>query len=374
MEKDLELYLHIPFCVRKCEYCDFLSGPAKIDRQKAYTEALLEEILHTDGMEDYRVSSIFIGGGTPSILPGEWMEYILDAVRDHFFLDAQAEVSIEANPGTVDKEKLRSYLRAGINRISFGCQSADDRELKLLGRIHSWSDFVESYGMAREAGFGNINVDLMSGLPGQSLESWERSLHQTAKLGPEHISAYSLIIEEGTPFAGKPLALPSEETERVMYERTHEILDAYGYHQYEISNYAKEGRECSHNMGYWKRREYLGLGLGSASLIGDIRFSNTRDMDDYLANSGRPEAIRVDKETLNQQAQMEEFMFLGLRMKEGIKKADFKETFGVPVEEIYGDVIAKYERMGFLETEGGSVRLTRAGISVSNPILAEFLL
>lgn len=374
MKKELELYIHIPFCVRKCAYCDFLSGPADYEAQRSYKEALIREIENVESFADSEVSSIFIGGGTPSVFSEQWMAEVLEKVYTHFNVRQDAEISIEANPGTVDLGKLAVYRQAGINRISFGCQSGDNRELKLLGRIHTWEEFRESFSMAREAGFSNINVDLMSGLPGQSLASWEDSLYKTAQLKPEHISAYSLIIEEGTPFASQKLELPDEEEERNMYERTREILEDWGYHQYEISNYARPGRECRHNLGYWQRKEYLGLGLGSASLVGETRFSNTRNMENYLNNSDSAAKIREEREILTVQEQMEEFMFLGLRMTEGISVARFYEMFGIPLEQVYGKVLEKYKKLELLEERGGRLRLTRRGISVSNPILADFLL
>lgn len=374
MKKELELYIHIPFCVRKCAYCDFLSGPADYEAQRSYKEALIREIENVESFADSEVSSIFIGGGTPSVFSEQWMAEVLEKVYTHFNVRQDAEISIEANPGTVDLGKLAVYRQAGINRISFGCQSGDNRELKLLGRIHTWEEFRESFSMAREAGFSNINVDLMSGLPGQSLASWEDSLYKTAQLKPEHISAYSLIIEEGTPFASQKLELPDEEEERNMYERTREILEDWGYHQYEISNYARPGRECRHNLGYWQRKEYLGLGLGSASLVGETRFSNTRNMENYLNNSDSAAKIREEREILTVQEQMEEFMFLGLRMTEGISVTEFREVFGVSLEQIYGKVLEKYKKLELLEERGGRLRLTRKGISVSNPVLADFLL
>ena len=374
MKKELELYIHIPFCVRKCEYCDFLSGPAGKQAQREYMKALFREIDGTEKFEDYEVSTIFIGGGTPSVLPGEWIEELMEKVKNHFPVRTDGEISIEANPGTVDESKLQSYRRAGINRISFGCQSGDDEELKMLGRIHTWEEFLESFSLARAVGFSNINVDLMSGLPGQSLSSWEESLEKVAKLQPEHVSAYSLIIEEGTPFALKKLNLPDEEEERKMYEKTHEILESYGYHQYEISNYGKPGKECLHNIGYWQRKEYLGLGLGSASLIRERRFHNTGKMERYLAKSDQVGEIREDIEKLTRENQMEEFMFLGLRMLEGVSEKEFQEKFGTDLKNIYGDVIKKYIQLGLLEQKGDRLYLTRRGISVSNPVLADFLM
>ncbi|MGN1140585.1 MAG: radical SAM family heme chaperone HemW [Oliverpabstia sp.] len=373
MKKELELYIHIPFCVKKCDYCDFLSGPAGTERQRNYVEALIKEINHCGDFSNYQISSVFIGGGTPSVLPGVWIEEILDSVYGKFELSSDVEISMEANPGTVDQKKLEIYRNSGINRISFGCQSANNRELKLLGRIHTWEEFLESYQMARNAGFDNINVDLMSGLPGQNLASWEATLLKTVQLHPEHISAYSLIIEEGTPFAERELELPDEDEERAMYEYTRDVLSSYGYHQYEISNYAKKGRECRHNLGYWKRTEYLGLGLGSASLLNDIRFSNFSEMDKYLQNCEHPEVIREQTEKLELKDRMAEYMILGLRMTEGVSVTGFRKNFGQELYEIYGDVIEKYRTMELLEQNGDYLRFTRRGISVSNPILADFL-
>lgn len=372
--REIQLYLHIPFCIRKCGYCDFLSGPADERAQRAYTEALLREIRVLGQRTEAAVSTIFIGGGTPSVLRADWMEEILDQLRASFRLLPEAEISMEANPGTVTPEKLKAYLRGGVNRISFGCQSADNEELRLLGRIHSWEEFLESFSMAREAGFANINVDLMSGLPNQTAASWERTLRRTAALGPEHISAYSLIIEEGTPFAQRPLPLPDEEEERLMYERTGQILKEYGMEQYEISNYARPGYACRHNIGYWTGKEYLGMGLGSSSLMEGERFSNTSDMKEYLEDSGHPGRLRRDRQKLSEKDRMEEFMFLGLRMTAGISEKDFLDTFGREIHAVYGPVIRKYVEGGFLGEEKGRLYLTRKGISVSNPILADFLL
>ena len=233
---------------------------------------------------------------------------------------------------------------------------------------------MESFSLARGCGFSNINVDLMSGLPGQSLESYEESLRTVAELGPEHLSAYSLIVEPGTPFASRELDLPEEETERKMYERTGEILGEYGYTQYEISNYAKPGRECRHNIGYWKRVDYLGFGPGAASLTENRRFSNTTDVKKYLTDSGRPEKIRENMEILSEQDCMEEFMFLGLRMNEGISEEEFYRQFGKTVDEVYRPVLEKYRKLDLLWRTGGRIGLTAQGISVSNTVMADFLL
>lgn len=370
----LELYVHIPFCVRKCQYCDFLSGPSDEETKDRYIEALLKEIRAAEHTEDYEIVSVFIGGGTPSALKAEAIASIMRTLQEQFFFCEDAEVTIEANPGTVDLEKLTIYRNVGINRLSLGLQSTDAEELKLLGRIHSYEEFLKSYEWAREAGFSNINIDLMFAIPGQTGEAWRQHLYQVAELNPEHISAYSLIIEEGTPFAEQNLDLPDEDTEYQMYEDTAEILERYGYRQYEISNYAKQGYMCRHNAGYWQRREYLGFGLGASSLYRGMRFSNTRRMQEYLKESRNPDQIRQDVTVLSRNERIEEFMFLGLRMTEGISEKKFEENFDVRLMDVYGDILQKYEETGFVEHIETKWRLTRKGIHVSNHILADFLL
>jgi len=370
----LELYVHIPFCVRKCQYCDFLSGPSDEETKDRYIEALLKEIRAAEHTEDYEIVSVFIGGGTPSALKAEAIASIMRTLQEQFFFCEDAEVTIEANPGTVDLEKLTIYRNVGINRLSLGLQSTDAEELKLLGRIHSYEEFLKSYEWAREAGFSNINIDLMFAIPSQTGEAWRQHLYQVAELNPEHISAYSLIIEEGTPFAEQNLDLPDEDTEYQMYEDTAEILERYGYRQYEISNYAKQGYMCRHNAGYWQRLEYLGFGLGASSLYGGMRFSNTHQMQEYLKESRNPDQIRKDVTVLSRNEQIEEFMFLGLRMTDGISEKNFEENFNVRLMDIYGDILQKYEETGFMEHIETKWRLTRKGIHVSNHILADFLL
>lgn len=372
-DTSFELYIHIPFCVRKCAYCDFLSAPGSEEAKASYTKALLREI-EAVKTEKREVSSIFVGGGTPSALSPSLMGDIFEKIHESFSVAQDAEITIEANPGTLSKEKLFLYKNAGINRLSLGLQSPEEAELKSLGRIHTYEEFLESFSLAREAGFQNINVDLMCALPDQTYEGWIRNLRTVAALHPEHISAYSLIIEEGTPFAKRKLNLPDEDTEYKMYEDTAGILEEYGYEQYEISNYAKKGLVCRHNIGYWTRKEYLGLGLGAASLWGNQRFSNTSDFSAYLKESGSPEKIRENRETLSLEDEMSEFMFLGLRMTEGVSKAEFLESFGTPIESVYGKVLDKYKNMGLLEEKEGRIFLTRAGIHVSNGVMAEFLL
>ena len=403
-KKPLELYLHIPFCVKKCDYCDFLSGPSGAENRKAYTEALLREIQALPDELDREIVSVFTGGGTPSLLDAPDMERIMTALRDKFEFSENVEITIEANPGTLSSDKLEIYRASGINRLSLGLQSTDNRELQILGRIHTYEEFLESYELARTAGFDNINIDLMSAIPEQTCEKWIHNLRTAAELKPEHISAYSLIVEEGTPFAQRELKLPDEEQEYQMYEDTADILKSYGFEQYEISNYAKNGYECRHNLGYWKRTEYLGLGLGAASLAGEdlwknlcgerssgnserecineeyrspgqveYRFCNTRNMQEYLENSRNPRMLRRDIAVLSEKEQQEEFMFLGLRMTKGISVQEFRERFGKEIDEIYGKVLRKYEAMGFMEKSSGFWRFTRKGIHVSNHILSDFL-
>ena len=372
--KPLELYVHIPFCIRKCAYCDFVSGPGTKAMQKEYEEALLAEIDAAEETAEREVISVFFGGGTPSAVDAGMLARVMEKLRSKYVFSEDAEITLEANPGTLDAEKLKCYRKSGFNRISIGCQSVHDEELKRLGRIHTFAEFQESFALARDAGFANINVDLMSGLPEQSEEKWEESLRTIAELSPEHISAYSLIVEPGTPFAEQKLDLPDEDTEREMYARTAEILAEYGFFQYEISNYARKGRECRHNVGYWTRQDYLGFGLGAASLYGNHRFANTVDWNRYLENSSDPEQIREKEPVLTTEDEMAEFMFLGLRMTRGIARTDFARTFGCPVEKIYGEVLDRYMAMGMLPEKEDRIFLTRPGIHVSNQIMAEFLL
>lgn len=381
MRKELELYVHIPFCVRKCAYCDFLSGPGTDETIEGYVEKLIEEIkAHGQEQRDDMVTTIFFGGGTPSILEGNQLQRIMLAIREAFEVDAEAEISMEANPGTVTKEKLHAYREAGINRISFGLQSTNNEELKLLGRIHTFEEFLESYHMARKCGFDNINVDLISAIPKQTVESWKQSVETVIALKPEHISAYSLIIEAGTPFAsqygegteGEDL-LPTEEEEREMYHCTEQILKEAGYHRYEISNYAKEGKECRHNLGYWERKNYLGIGLGASSLIDHVRYKNTDSMETYLQSADELEVIQEEKEQLSLTEQMEEFIFLGLRKMEGISIKEFEESFEKDIESCYGENLNRMKEAGLLVEEKGKLRLTERGIDISNYVFAEIL-
>lgn len=379
----LELYIHIPFCARKCAYCDFLSAPANDMVQHAYVEQLMEEIqLQSASCREYGVTTIFIGGGTPSILKEEEMIRIMEMVQKTFYIEADAEITIEVNPGTVSREKLEAYKACGINRISIGLQSADDAELKALGRIHTYDEFLKTYQRVRIAGFTNVNVDLMSALPGQTLASWKSTLRKVTMLKPEHVSAYSLIIEEGTPFYEQyhnhKELLPGEELEREMYYITKSFLREQGYERYEISNYARAGRACRHNVGYWTGVEYLGLGLGAASCMEGYRFQNISNLEAYkalnLQEPGILKKLQAEVSEMTSETQMEEFMFLGLRLIQGVSGYEFLERFGQNMWNVYGDVLKNLEANHLIQVESPYVRLTDFGIDVSNYVLSEFLL
>lgn len=373
--RELELYIHIPFCAAKCRYCDFLSAPAGEKERGEYVNRLCGRIRSWGGyLDGYRVSSLFLGGGTPSLLRVEQTEEIFRAVREGFSLSEDAEITTEMNPGTVTAEKLAAYRELGVNRLSIGLQSADNRELRILGRIHTWETFLATFRMAREAGFSNINVDLMSAIPFQTLKSYEMGLRSVAELSPEHLSAYSLIIEEGTPFyeryggGAHGEELPDEDEERRMYVRTREILAEYGYHRYEISNYAREGYECRHNLGYWDRKEYLGIGAGAASLVNRCRWREPEKLPPRWSLEDRREFVR-----LTVREEMEEFLFLGLRKIRGIRKQDFFAYFGETLESRYGSVIRELKEQGLLSETEETLYLTDRGIDVSNYALSRFL-
>lgn len=395
MADALSIYIHIPFCVRKCNYCDFLSFPASglgTGVQERYVQAVLKEI---DGVvEDFAVditrkstslenkgfpliSTIYIGGGTPNLLSAGLISAMLCKLKESFIIDSSAEISIEMNPGIYDRDsagkELEILRKAGINRLSIGLQSADDKELKRLGRIHSFSDFEYLYTTARQSGFENINVDLISSVPAQTAASFRNTLETVTELKPQHISVYSLIIEEGTPFAEagrEALDLPEEDEDYEIYLMTREFLRDKGYKRYEISNYALPGYECAHNLVYWNRGSYLGLGLGAASFINGKRFSNTRDLNRYLE---APDDLHEDIHELTQKEAMEEFFFLGLRKTEGVSLGEFKSIFGCEAGEVYAEVIEKYSRLGLLISERGRLSLTERGMDLANEVMAEFI-
>lgn len=391
--RDLSLYIHIPFCRRKCLYCDFLSASASDGEMENYVNLLCREIEEQAVFyREHRVISLFLGGGTPSLLPAERIGGILKQVRDCFSVAEDVEITIECNPGTATAEKLENYITYGINRISIGLQSTDDEELARIGRIHDYAAFQETYRLSREAGFQNINIDLMAGLPGQSVDSYRKTLERVTALKPEHISAYSLILEEGTELYvnRSRYTFPTEEEDREMYLLTEKVLAAAGLYRYEISNYAREGRECRHNKVYWQRGDYVGFGLGASSMVADIRWKNPEQRETYAAcverMLGRTQSLqgssfaemlretgRLEVQELTETEQMEEFMFLGLRLTSGVDPELFYRVFGSPLETVYGEPISRMIDQGLLERAGKGLRLTPRGMDVSNRVFAEFL-
>ena len=383
MRKKLELYVHIPFCEKKCLYCDFLSFSAEDDLHKAYVDKLIEEIrVQAKNYSDYQISSIFIGGGTPSVIKAVYISNIMSAIYEAFIVESLAEVSIECNPGTVDIDKLLVYKQSGINRISVGLQSSIDKELQHLGRVHTYADFLYSYEKIRESGYKNVNIDLMSALPWQTLDSWKSTLKKVVMLKPEHISAYSLIIEEGTEFSkiyGSPEGrkfLPTEEVERDMYHSTIDILKNYGYERYEISNYAKPGYESKHNIGYWTGEEYLGFGIGASSYVYGRRFHVEKDIKKYLDINMKRDIMPLYQNIheLSTKEKMEEFMFLGLRLTKGVLVTDFYDRFGMELIDVFEKPIQKNISFGLLKYENLYLRLTDKGLDLSNRVMGDFLL
>ena len=418
--KELSLYIHIPFCVRKCLYCDFLSFPVledtlqgnnqcyvNINRQfkqeitRNYVNLLCREItVFAPQYNKYRIISVFFGGGTPSLLSDGEVSRIMETIRRHYHLAEDAETTIEVNPDTVTEARLREYISAGIDRVSIGLQSADDEELARIGRIHDFKTFERAYTLARRIGFHNINIDLIAALPEQSVASYERTLKRTVAFAPEHISAYSLTLEEGTPLYERreEHRFPTEEEDREMYALTGEYLASCGYHRYEISNYALDNRECRHNKVYWQRGNYVGFGLGASSMAENVRWTNPADMEQYhdyvgwlseygstvsgqaagvpekcTQLRGNADAYGIKRHFLTVREQMEEHMFLGLRMMSGVEEQAFSERFGTGVDTVYGDTIAKLCADGLLVREQGHLRLTLRGIDISNYVMAQFL-
>ena len=372
MKKKLGIYIHIPFCVKKCNYCDFNSFASDKDMQMNYITALCEEMKrNSEAYKDYVVDTVFVGGGTPSILVPDLTKKFFDYLYSNYKIDSNAEISMESNPGTLTKEKAKAYKEIGINRMSLGLQSTVDSELKILGRIHTYNEFLESFMILRDERFNNINVDLMNGIPEQTFETFSNGLEIIKELNPEHISIYSLILEEGTPFYSMNLKLPNEEEERRMVHSIPEILGSE-YHQYEISNYSKRGFECKHNIKYWKRDEYLGFGLSAASFMNETRFKNTDDIKVYLDNSDNKN-VYTEYEVLNKDEQMSEYIILGLRMNEGVDITDFEKTFGKSVYDVYGDKIALHIKEELLERKNNHLFLTEKGRDLANYVWSDFL-
>ncbi|HEY4744350.1 MAG TPA: radical SAM family heme chaperone HemW [Desulfuromonadaceae bacterium] len=375
------LYLHIPFCRRKCPYCAFVSQEAD-SRLAGYADLLLAEMRRAAGagMPAKPLESIYFGGGTPSLLEPEAAARLIGGAAATFDLSAGAEITLEANPGTVDGARLSGFRAAGINRLSLGIQSFDDRLLATLGRIHTAGQARDAFTAARLAGFTNIGIDLIHALPGQTMAMWRNDLEQALLLAPEHLSVYGLTLEEGTPFAERhvddPL-LPDSDLAADMFEVTHDLLTAHGYEHYEIANYTLSGRRSRHNSGYWQRDGYLGLGAGAHSFLRDTaygtRFGNVADLDEYSAAVQRGELPRRDVTHLSREDAMAEAMFLGLRMADGVALDLFEREFGVSPKELYGTLFRELSLQGLLKTDGEKVCLTRRGMLLSNRVFSRFL-
>ena len=373
MKQEISLYIHIPFCVRKCLYCDFPSFSGMDGMFEDYVRRLCREMGEAaPSFQGIGVKSVFFGGGTPSILPPALMGRIMDKIMSAYDVNSDAEISMEANPGTLDAAKLREYKSMYFNRLSMGLQAWQDRLLERLGRIHRGGEFEDNFLQARDAGFKNINVDLMFSLPGQTLDDWQETLEKVIRLDPEHISAYSLIIEEGTPFFDMyekgQITETDENTDRRMYYLAKEMLSDKGFRQYEISNFAKDGFECRHNITYWRTEEYQGFGLGAHSYVDGTRFHNSADMKEYMAGGGR-----LDMEKLTPEEMQEEFMFMGLRMNEGISKEEFLKRFKTDITSVYGQEIVELISEGLLTENKGRISLTDRGIDVSNQVFEKFI-
>ncbi len=375
--KEISIYIHIPFCKKKCLYCDFPSYVNLENYFEAYIHELRNEIKRKSN-GNFLVKTIFFGGGTPTILSDKALNSILTTIFQNFKIDEKCEITIEANPKTFDLEKLINLRNMGFNRISMGVQAWQDELLQTLGRLHNHTEFVESFTSARKAKFSNINLDLMFALPNQTLEMWQETLENIVLLEPEHISIYSLIIEEETPFydlleKGKIL-MCEEELDREMYHMAVDYLESYGYIQYEISNFAKKGAESKHNQVYWTMKEYMGMGLGSHSFLDGKRYHNTYDMKKYLEGTEKG-IYEEDMEILTEEDMISEYMFLGLRMNQGISKKSFEEKFMKTIENVYTrEKIENLKRDGLLMETKEQIFLSRKGMDLSNLVFEQFLL
>ena len=371
-KKELGIYIHIPFCKQKCYYCDFISYANKCEEIPQYIEALIKEIECFD-FSNYQVTTIYIGGGTPSCIDSKYIRQILNKIKEKAKLE-NSEITIEVNPGTVTKEKLQDYIKAGINRISIGLQSAENRLLKEIGRIHTYEDFLVTYHLAKEVGFNNINVDLMLGLPNQTIADLKKSIREIIDINPNHISVYSLIVEENTPIAKKieegKLELPEEEQERRMYWYVKDFLELNGYNHYEISNFAKKGKESKHNMNCWNQEEYIGFGVAAHSYINKTRFCNTQDIGKYIED--RKKYVQI-QENQSIEDQKNEFMMLGFRKIEGVDIAKFKEKFVDNPIFLYRDKLNKLVEEGLIEIDLNHIKLTNKGLDLANLVFEEFI-
>ena len=370
------IYVHIPFCKQKCYYCDFVSYCNKNDLIEKYIQAVKKEIQ----LQEIRteINTIYIGGGTPSYIEAKYIKEILEEIKAKN-VSKEAEITIEVNPGTVTLEKLKEYKKCGINRLSIGLQSTQDNLLKMIGRIHNFEQFLETYKMARKVGFKNINVDLMLGLPGQKISDLKESLEKVLELEPEHISVYSLIVEENTPIASKieknELILPEEETERNMYWYVKNTLELNGFHHYEISNFAKKGFESKHNLNCWNQEEYIAFGVAAHSYVDNVRYSNTENLEKYIENIdlGIPENNRTIHEVQNEDDKKKEYMLLGLRKIDGVKISEFKNLFGENPIYLYRNELDKLSKQGLVEVDKDIVKLTNKGIDLANLVWEEFV-
>lgn len=379
MNNEIGIYIHIPFCLKKCYYCDFISYQNKDELIDKYIYALCNEILkNAEILSQYDVSTIYIGGGTPSYIDAKYIKEILEEIRNKKVF-REAEITIEVNPGTVTLEKLKEYKNCGINRLSIGLQSTQDNLLKTIGRIHNFEEFLETYKMARKVGFENINVDLMLGLPSQKISDLKESLEKVLELEPEHISVYSLIVEENTPIADKieknELILPEEETERNMYWYIKNTLELNGFHHYEISNFAKRGFESKHNLNCWNQQEYIGFGVAAHSYVDNVRYSNTENLEKYIDNieQGTPENNKIIHEVQNENDKKKEFMLLGLRKIDGIKISEFKKVFGDNPIYLFRNELKKLSDEELIEIYDDIIRLTNKGIDLANLVWEEFI-
>ncbi|MBR6542600.1 MAG: oxygen-independent coproporphyrinogen III oxidase [Anaerotignum sp.] len=378
MKNTIGLYIHIPFCRQKCLYCDFPSWAGKEEQMQGYVDALKKEIENRGKIyKGKKVVSVFFGGGTPTTLTIPMLEQLMQAVFANWNISEDAEITTEANPGTLDKEMAEALKKMGFNRLSMGVQAWQNRLLKSLGRIHSIEIFQNNFNAVREAGFENVNTDLMFALPDQTMEDWQETVKNIVALGPEHISAYSLILEEGTPFFDKyekgELEPAEEDLDRDMYHWAVDYLAEMGYEQYEISNFAKAGKESRHNRIYWQAEEYLGMGLGSHSYMEGERFHNIYDLQEYMKAEGDVSLLKEEVEIITEEDALAEFMFLGLRLTEGVSFDRFRERFGKEMKNIYGEQIEKLVQENLLEEDEIGIRLTRKGVDISNYVFEKFL-
>mgnify|MGYP005786047441 CR=1 FL=1 len=374
--KHIGIYIHIPFCKQKCYYCDFVSYCNKDNLIEKYIQAVKKEIQLQEIIKE--IDTIYIGGGTPSYIEAKYIKEILEEIKTKN-ISKEAEITIEVNPGTVTLDKLQEYKNCGINRLSIGLQSTQNNLLKTIGRIHNFEEFLETYKMARKVGFKNINVDLMLGLPNQKISDLKESLEKVLELKPEHISVYSLIVEENTPIADKieknELILPEEETERNMYWYVKNTLELNGFHHYEISNFAKKGFESKHNLNCWEQQEYIGIGTAAHSYVENVRYSNTENLEKYIDNieQGTPENNKIIHEVQNENDKKKEFMLLGLRKIDGIKISEFKKVFGDNPIYLFRNELKKLSDEELIEIYDDIIRLTNKGIDLANLVWEEFI-